>query len=307
MMSATKFLVYSILYISFAAFLFVIISCEQNLTIEIKTNDKRLIVVGEFTNDTIVQSVHLYRSGSMITGEMQTTVSGAKLYITDNTDTLYYQESNNTPGLYQTIGKCYGIGGHIYYLSITNIDIDQDGQMDKFSASSIMPVPIQFDSLESSYGLNGDNQTAINNFAYYKIFYNGPDYVYKFMQVDHRDQYSLEKRLGSGEIGAFENEFKVPRVNTPDSSIRYRGYLSIDLDSASIGDTLSFIGYNFTKDQYDFLKAFDNNTSGDPFVDNIFDQINAPSNLPTNIEPADKAAGFFFVYSISRISKVFNP
>jgi hypothetical protein len=38
---------------------FLLNSCEQDLNIEIKTNDKRLLVDGEFTNDIVVHSIRL--------------------------------------------------------------------------------------------------------------------------------------------------------------------------------------------------------------------------------------------------------
>jgi hypothetical protein len=294
-----------ILYISYIVIVFIAGSCEQDLTIEIKTNDKRLIVVGELTSDTIIHTANLYRSGSLITGQAQTVVSGAKVYITNKTDTIYYIESIDTPGLYQTPGKCFGIGGDIYNLSITNIDVNDDGQADSFSANVMMPVPIRFDSLVSKYGINGDNQPAINNLAYYKIIDNGPDYVYNFMQVNNHEMGYIENRLGTGEFSAGKNEYRVNKENRlPYNRPRY---FYLEKDSVSNGDTLTFIGYNFTDNQYDFLMNFDNNTNyGDPFIDNIMDQLNVPSNLATNIEPSDKAAGYFFVYSISKISNVFK-
>lgn len=303
-MCTKRFFKNIILHISYILIVFIASSCEQDLTIEIKTNDKRLIVVGELTSDTIIHSANLYRSGSLITGQAQTVVSGAKVYITNKIDTIYYLESNNTPGLYQTPGKCFGIWGDIYYLSITNIDINDDGQMDSFSANVMMPVPIKFDSLVSNYGINNDNQPAIINNAYYKIMNNGPDYVYNFMQVNNHEIGSIENRLGTGEFSAGKNEYRVPKENNP--IYNAPRYFSLDKDSVTKGDTLTFIGYNFTKNQYDFLIAFDNNTNGDPFIDNFMDQLNVPSNLPTNIEPSDKVAGYFFVYSISKISKVYE-
>jgi hypothetical protein len=114
---------------------FLLISCEQDLNIEIKTNDKRLLVDGEFTNETVVHSIRLYCSGSLITGKPQTTVSGAKIYVTDGIETFDYIENRDTPGLYQTAGKVGGKGGHNYTLSITNIDIDNDGKMDSYTAT----------------------------------------------------------------------------------------------------------------------------------------------------------------------------
>jgi hypothetical protein len=289
---------------------FLLNSCEQDLTIEIKTNDKRLLVDGEFTDDTAVHSIRLYCSGSFITGKPQTIVSGAKIYVTDGIETFDYIENKDTLGLYQTVGKVGGIGGHNYTLSITNIDIDNDGKMDSYTANSLMPVPVKFDSLVSKRGLNGDGNMAVNNYAYYKLFYNGPDYVYKSELLNNVGNISsITERLGTGLIARDENEYKVPKVLNSGSFIKYWSYLSINSTVVN-GDIISFICYNFTTAQFEFLKEFDNNTtttSNNLFSsENIYDQLKIPTNLPTNIEPADKAAGYFFIYSVSKISKVFN-
>lgn len=297
---------YTILPVFSIIFIFLFGSCEHDLNVEIKTNDKRLLVDGEFTNDSVIHTIKLYCSGSLLTGKTQTVVSGAKVFVTDNTDTFYYAENNNIPGLYETLNKCRGIGGKVYFLSITNIDVDKDGKTDSYTAYSKMPVPVKFDSLVSTRGLNSDNNPAVNNLAYYKIMFNGPDFIYPYTLVNNQTDYgTITDRLGKGEINRMENENKVPNVNNPDSFINYQSYLSIKSKVVQ-GDTIAFICYNYTKSQFEFLKEFDNNTNGDIFNDNYYDQLKLPINLPTNIEPSDKAAGYFFIYSVSKISKVFN-
>ena len=109
-------------------------SCEQSINIEIKTNDKRLLVDGEFTTDSVIHTIRLNCPASLITGQPQTVVTGATIYVTDNLDTYYYIENKNTPGLYQTSSKCCGKGGHTYTLTITNVDIDNDGKMESYTA-----------------------------------------------------------------------------------------------------------------------------------------------------------------------------
>ena len=290
---------------------FLLSSCEQDLNIEIKTNDKRLLVNGEFTNDTVVHSIRLCFSGSFITGEPQTIVSGAKIYVTDGIETFYYIENKDTLGLYQTVGKVGGKGGHIYTLSITNIDIDKDGKIDSYTANSLMPVPLEFYSLVSSRGLNHDGNMAVNNNAYYKLYYHGPDYVYPSELLNNANadngMTTITNRLGTGEITREEINYKVPKVLNPGSFKKYGSYLSIG-STVVKGDIISFICYNFTTDQFEFLEEFDNNTSSNNQLNsgNIYDQLKIPTNLPTNVEPADKAAGYFFIYSVSKISKVFN-
>ncbi len=289
-------------------FTILFLSCEQNINVEIKTNDRRLLVDGEFTSDFAIHSIRLYCSGSLITGQPQTVATGATINVTDGIETFDYIENNDTLGLYQTPVVVAGRGGHRYTLSIKNIDIDKDGTMDSFTATSLMPVPVTIDSLVSWRGLNADGKEAVNNKAYYKIYLNGPDYVYNVASVNNVIKYgTLSDRLGTGEINRFENEWKAPKVLNPGSYINRIGYYSISTTVAK-GDTISFMCFNFTNDQYSYLKIFDNNTSSkDEFnSENIYDQLKIPTNLPTNIEPADQAAGYFFVYSISKIRNVFN-
>jgi Domain of unknown function (DUF4249) len=294
---------------------FLLSSCEQDLNIEINTNDKRLLVDGEFTNETVVHSIRLYCSGSLITGKRQTIVSGAKIYITDNIDTFYYIENKDTLGLYQTAGKVGGKGGHNYTLTMTNIDIDKDGKMETYTAQAMMPVPIKFDSLVSFPGENGDKIIGtIENKAYFKTMYNGPDYCFNYLILNSDTLWTLTDELGSGAFNAMSGRtmntmYKVPKVNNPGLTLSWWSSLFIEpqMSKVSTGDIISFICWNFTTAQYEFLKEFDNNTnSGDLFQNNMYDQLKIPTNLPTNIEPADKAAGYFFVYSVSKISKVLN-
>ncbi len=291
------------------AFLFS--SCEQDMNIEIQTNDKRLLVDGEFTNDTIVHSTRLYCSGSLITGRPQTIVSGAKIYVTDGINTFDYIENKDTLGLYQTVGKVGGIGGHIYTLNISNVDIDGDGKYEIYTAQTMMPVPVRFDSMASYYGMNGDNiEGTVKNSGYYTTFYNGPDYLYYYVIVKNKSFYTITDELGSGYLTSREFQYKTKKVNTPGLVVNGRVDYWVEPQMSIIneGDTICIVGLNFNKDQYEFLKEFDNNTtSNNEFnYNNIYDQLKIPTNLPTNIEPANKAAGYFFVYSVSKIIKVFN-
>ena len=303
-MSIPNFYKRSILCIALLLSIIALGSCEKDIAITIKTNDKRLIVVGEFTTDTTTHSIRLFCSGSLMSGKKQTVVTGAKVCLTSKTGTINFYEKEDSPGLYQTPDKCYGIGGQAYILSITNVDVDGDGRMDSFTSTTTMPVAVQFDSLVSKYGRNGDNILAVNNWAYYNTTNDGPDYVFHYMQINDNAIYPISRRLGSGEFSRFERFFKIYKGEIPAES-RYQ-YFSLERYTVAKGDNLTFIGYNFTKSQYDFLKAFDNSTDDNDHIDYVYDKLKMPSNLPTNIEPSNKAAGYFLVYSISRISRVYQ-
>jgi hypothetical protein len=173
----------------------------------------------------------------------------------------------------------------------------------------MMPVPVRFDSMVSSYGMNGDNiEGTVMNSGYYTTFYNGPDYLYYYVVVKNKSFYNITDQLGSGYLTSREFQYKTKKVNAPGLVADERVDIWVEPQMSVIneGDTICIVGLNFNKDQYEFLKEFDNNTNGgDLFQNNMYDQLKIPTNLPTNIEPADKAAGYFFIYSVSRISKVF--
>ncbi len=88
-------LVYTNIIQSFCIIVFALLfySCEQDVNIEIKTNDKRLLVDGEFTTDSVIHTIRLYCSGSLITGRPQAVVTGAKIYVTDGIETFDYIEN----------------------------------------------------------------------------------------------------------------------------------------------------------------------------------------------------------------------
>jgi hypothetical protein len=279
--------------------------CERELNIAIPTDDKRLLVDGEFTNESAIHRIRLYCSGGLLTGTPQTIVTGAKVFVTDKTDTFYYHENKDTLGLYQTDKKCAGEGGITYYLSISNVDINNDGMKESYSANEKLPMPIEIYSLISKHGLDGDNHYALNNKASFKIKYGGPEYLYPFIMINNIADKTLTQRLGSGELNSFETDYKLPQVSSASNVRDWSSYVAT-YKKAIIGDVIGFVGYNFTKKQYSFLKEFDNNSSGDILLDNMYDQLNIPCNVSTNIEPSDKAAGYFFIYSISRKSIVLN-
>ena len=296
---------------SFCILLLSMSSCEQSVEIDFQTNDRRLVVSGDFTNDTSVQSIRLYRSGSVTTGRPQTAVSGAKVFITDGIDTFTYLENPGTPGLYQTPTTCCGIGGHTYTLHISSVDIDGDGSDEEYTAQTMMPVPVRFDSLVSFYGVNGDNiPGTVGNGGFYSTFYGGPDYLYDYVIVDNRDTLGkISGRLGFGDLTTSESFYQAQKENVPGLTAHGSAWYWIEPTHYVVRkkDTICIVGLNFNKDQYEFLKAFDNNTTGGSLMeDDIYDQLRVPANLPTNIQPSDKAAGYFFIYSVSRISTEFQ-
>ena len=151
-----------------------------------------------------------------------------------------------------------------------------------------------------------DKIPGVANRPYFKIRYNGPDYLYRYMQLNNKSIATIKDRLGSGEINRFN--WELPKVDKFGDTIIGSDFFHIDDkdDSVVDGDTLVYIGFNLGREHFEFLKEFDNNTTRTLSEEFIWDQLKIPRNIPTNIHPNDKAAGYFFIYSVSKYSKVFR-
>ncbi len=292
-------------YIKLTPLLVILISCQKEINLKIETTANRLLVDGEFTNEMGIHTIKLYRPAGILNETPYIPVSGAKVIITEGTDTIYFTE-NLQAGVYNTIKECAGSSNKIYTLFIKNIDIDSDGIPEEYSAKGKMPEPILMDSLKSEKGMHpADKTKGINNYCYFKATINGPDYIYKYLEVDEQAIFRLSERLGSGDLARFEREYKIVKPTAPDEYKKLGTFLHIPEKDTIIpsGSLITFVCLNLTTEHFEFLKEFDSNTSSNLIDDNFYDQIKMPKNLPTNISPANKAAGYFSVYSISRISK----
>lgn len=292
-------------YIKLTTLLVTIISCQKEINLKIETTANRLLVDGEFTNEMGIHTIKLCRPAGILNETPNIPVSGAKVIITEGTDTIHFTESVQT-GIYNTSIECAGKSNKTYILTITNIDIDSDGLTEEYTAKGKMPEPIFMDSLRSVRGIHPVDKTkGINNYCYFKATINGPDYIYKYLEVDKRAISPLSKRLGTGDLARFERENKIVKPKAPDEYKKLGTFLHIPEKDTVIpsGSLITFVCLNLNAEHFEFLKEFDNNTSYNWLDDNFYDQIKMPKNIPTNITPSNKAAGYFSVYSISRISK----
>ena len=140
--------------------------------------------------------------------------------------------------------------------------------------------------------------------------YNGADYLN--MQINNHGEYDMKYWLGNSkrEIGLYI--LSLPKVNYPDSVKKEMilMYLFTNAFGAenpvTNADTLICNTMNLMSGEFKFLSELNNNSNYDWLSSNYYDQLKIPTNLPTNIEPSGKAAGYFFVYSMSRFSKVFK-
>ncbi|MFW6371825.1 MAG: DUF4249 domain-containing protein [Bacteroidota bacterium] len=149
-------------------FILAITGCEEKMDIEIEgKKQKKLVVEGCITSDTMSHSVTLSWTTSFFTLEARDMETGATVTISDGDQVFQLDESE--PGIYKTAPVVYGIPGNTYTLDV----VTRDGQ--HFTASETMPGVIYVDSVTQSGNYNHFDFTT-NAMGYgYDILYHGPE------------------------------------------------------------------------------------------------------------------------------------
>jgi hypothetical protein len=268
-------------------------SCTEKIDLDLDTTYVRLVVDGSITTDTTAHRVVLSKSGDALNKLPIQYVSNATVTITDGTNTYPLVENANEKGVYETVPSVYGVTGETYTLNISNIDIDGDGIMENYNASSYLKGMSTIDSISLTYQKFSKDESAwiINLYAwdlggtnYYlvKAAKNG------ILLTDSIKEYG--RAVNEGFSGRYYSGF----------GVYYLSQNKID-ERLKKGDTVTLIMNCITEEYYRFLEGFQKEYGGKIPI------FSGPSsNVTTNIEPKDKAVGFFAAYSVEKKSVIFD-
>jgi hypothetical protein len=268
-------------------------SCTEEFTPDLDTTYARLVVDGGITTDTAIQRIILLRSGDPLNQQPKKPVSNAIVTISDGITLLTLTESPSNPGVYETQANVYGVPGLKYDLNITNVDIDEDGEFETYTASSLLKAINPIDSIK----VVGQNYSSrqkgwlINMFTRDiggKSFYCVKAYLNNKLITDSLKEYGIANNIG------FEGSYY------PGISVYY---LNNDKDDEKVasGDTITLELNGITEDYYNFINGcLAESRPKDPIFSG------PAANVITNISPADKAMGFFKVYSIWKKTTIYK-
>jgi len=274
-----------ILYFSL---LIALASCTERIEIELDEGDRQLVVYGEVTTDTCVQTVKLSTTTAYYYDQAAPTVSDAIVEISDGETTVLLTEDPSEKGVYKTKADFYGEVGKTYYLNITNVDINGDGVEETYSANSYLPKVGPLDSIGLKYTENS--------------FFSGWEVmVYAYDLAQQRDFYSF-KVLKNGEL--ITDSLQNLQVQNDDF---FNGNYTFGITSQFLnddseeekavpGDSVVFEINGITEEFYVYvLEAQSEIFPGTPLFSG------PPSNISTNI--SNGGLGFFTAYSIKRSGK----
>jgi len=276
-------------------FLVILISsCTEKIDLKVPGSYTRLVVDGSISTDTIIQVVKLSKSEDYYATQSPPPVTGATVTISDGTNIFLLQEKPQLSGTYETTTKVAGIRGKTYTLTINNVDINDDGVLEEYSALSELKPVIPADSIQ----IAREKQPGVIDTGWVVKVYakNVPGEAWFLFKVK-KNQTNLT-----------DSAHKFTALGYSDGSEAYINGSAVFVSDGTIteekihdGDTITLEALGITKEYYQFLTDF---------VAEYYPKSpigSGPSaNISTNVGPKDKAAGFFSAYSITRISTIYH-
>jgi hypothetical protein len=280
-------------YLSFIVFMG--IACTEEIQMPLDGTYVRLVVDGEINTDTAVHRVRLSRSGDALNEKPGNVISDAIVTITDGSETFNLTENTGNPGVYETDSTVFGLEGKTYTLNISNVDVNNDGTMEEYSASSYIPRINPIDSIQVKYEeMYGDNKGWLINLYALEIGGGRNFYLLKAYKNGVLLTDSTYECTNFADNTGFEGKYY------DGFSVYYLNYNKLD-ERLVNGDVVTLEMEGITGEYKDFLLAFI--TEYQPKIP-LFSGPSA--NIPTNVMPSDKAVGFFNAYSCKRSSTVYG-
>ena len=268
-------------------------SCTEEFVPDTGNTYTRLCVEGNLTTDTTKHKVRLVKSRSLNDNNPFSPISNANVTITDDSTVFVLKEDVADKGSYYTDSTVYGIPGRTYTLHISNVDVNDDGVMEEYSATSRLIGVNPIDSFAIYYNNINENMKGWSLNLYAKDAGGGRNfYLIKARQngvmlTDSIYKFSFSDNLGFE--GQYFNGFQAYYIQETTGT------------KLKTGDTITLEMSGITEDYYNFI--IDYITEYYPKVP-IFS--GPSSNVSTNIEPRDKAMGFFAAYSIQRKTRIYK-
>lgn len=264
------------------------LSCTEIVDIELDSTFTRLVVYGTITTDSVRHEVQLTTTTDYFFSEAPPSIENATVTVSYGNTSLNLESSVERPGIYTFPEAIKGEPGVQYDLVISNVDVDQDGTTEIYSASAVMPGIAPPDSISV--------QKFISPFfSGYQVAIWSPDppevnyYNFKLW----RNSELLNKRLSDYTVQPddFFQDNYIPGLPI--------GFLDDDEEDEVVfpGDTVTLEVNSISEAYYNFITEAQNEIFGN---NPLFS--GPPANVSTNLE--NGAVGIFTAYAIEKVSKV---
>ena len=268
---------------------FLAAGCTERVDIELDSTYARLAVEGYVNTDSIKHFVLLSITSDYFSNEAAPRVSDALVELSFDDESMQLIENDSIPGLYETQAAFRGSIGTTYELNISQLDVNQDGEDERYSASSTMPGGAQLDYIELKY-----YPTAVG--SGYAVF------MYASDPTEQRDWYGFKLFKNRVLLTSTLSEYGTLSDDIFDSGYFPGlpvGFLSDDNPEQAVqpGDTVTFELNCIDEAYYNFVNGAQLEIIG---YNPLFSGPSA--NVASNL--SNGAFGIFAAYSIQRSSVI---
>ncbi len=283
-------------YLYIIAIILSMTACTEDMDVDLDSGEARLSVEASLTSDLKKHVVKLKESSDVFYSEEAMPVTNANITVNDGINTYQYTEKE--PGYYESNEEFPGLPGKTYALSISNVDIDKDGTIEEYLASSQMKQAYAVDSIwlhfDPDYDTNGNDDDEDDGDFWLLSLYMKDN-------IDAEDYYGFASQINGVVVDDTITEVLVQK------DTYFNGELTKGADVGEFSqskfdeiltnfDEVTLETYAITKEYYDFVSQLQEMDEGQSMFSG------PPGNITTNI--SNGAIGFFAVYSITRTTVI---
>lgn len=256
-------------------------NCTERIEVEVDSSFTRLVVEAAVSTDTMAHPVRLSTTSDYFSNQTAPALKDAVVSIDDGFVVHQLTESDTMPGMYYTSPDYHGIPGRTYTLMIRNVDVDRDGNMEEYAASSELRPVNPIDSIQlkrfDAFGMTG---WEIQVYAWdspepdwyaFKAVKNGKLLTDTLFEMVVQNDEFFNGNYTNGITCQFLSDDKPDEIVVP-------------------GDTITFEINGITEEYYTYILEAQSQ---------VFPQTplfsGPPANISTNLD--NNAIGFFLAYS----------
>lgn len=276
----------------------VLCACTEDIDLNLDSTYPRIIVDASLSTDYKIQYIVLTKSADYFSDDEPMPINNATVAVTTSTDTFYFFETITHKGIYASNDKIKVRIGMDYKLAISNVDIDNDGITETFSASSHVYPPFHPDSIQIVPEVRKTFRDSVKIWRIKLFGYEPKSEGQAFMFNVYKNHIPLTDTFTNKYVtnyflnntGGYLNGTNVASLVSRNKNEVVNTNDTITLEVLGIPEQYRTFFYEARIQEGGAFPVF----SG------------PPANVITNIEPKEKAVGFFVTYSTTRISRVYK-
>lgn len=277
-------------------------ACTEDIIIDVEEGNTLIGVEAYFSDELKQHETILSYTADFYNRDDIRMVTGATVYVTDGVDTIVYHEDCENKGHYLT-DPVAGKRNTLYRLCIDATDIEGE-LVHLFSESMLSENVDHIDSLVIK-PYNGANDSVVTVFFgdtiewVYPYFQSLPDPDITYMPLIYKNDTLLTDSLMQQmmiPVGGYAGYYiNGPEMQAQNKEIPIYYFKKSDL---RVGDRIRAGLQSIPADYIYFYYTIAMSNGSNPMM-------GAPANVTTNIQPTDKAVGWFLTASVTSAETVF--